>query len=90
MAEAERQRNWIPRDVQGAVTCDPHMQQGIQSAAECKFCNRLYVAPQQPCVDIDRGNSLEEQQNQLSTNEEHLTSISSEETMHEVTLKNNA
>ena len=81
MIEAERQRNWIPRDVQGSVTCDPHIQRGIKSADECELCNVNYVALQQPSIDIDLSHSLEEPQPQLLITEDTSTSpITMEET----------
>ena len=72
--EAERQRNWIPRDVQGLVTCDPHIQRGIKSVDECEFCNVNYVAHRQLSIERDRRHSLEERQHQLLTHEGSSTS----------------
>ena len=81
MAEAKRQRHWIPRDVQGLVTLDPHIQAGIKRAEECKYCNVIYVAPQQLSIDEELRHALAESEHQLPTLEDTSASpISMEET----------
>ena len=65
MMEAERQRNWIPRDVPGFVSLDPHVQRGINSLKDCELCSVNVAGHRRLSIDRTRVHALNTRQEQL-------------------------
>ena len=76
MMEAERQRNWIPRDVPGFPSLDPHVQRKISNPKDCEHCSVNFDANSRPLTDRDRVsafNKSEQEQRLRKGDSSHAT-----------------